>query len=356
MIDIGGSAGHAINNAAHVAGVFSIANVTHAFLWTPTGGMKDLGTLVLDGDVAGVNGSDRVVGFNRADLFSPAHAFLWSSSVGMKDLGTLPGADYSVASAVNKYGQVVGASAHAFSWTSASGMKDLGTLGGEASAALAINDSGEIVGDSYIKGDVSVHAFLWTAAAGMQDLGTLGGTYSSAHAINSLGQVVGRSTTGGDIELAALFVWSAKSGMQNLSSLIPSNSGWQLEDAVSINRYGQIAVRAVRVAAPTTSRGLLLTPIMHTTLQSSGNPSVKGQTVTFTAVVSSIAGPVPKGESVTFTRNGTTILGTATTSQGKAQLSVSSLPVGTNYIHAIYAGDSVYASRTSGVVKQVVTK
>jgi probable HAF family extracellular repeat protein len=55
---------------------------------------------------------------------------------------------------------------------------DLGTLGGTDSAALAVNDAGQVVGESMPRGDATVHAFSWTQAAGMVDLGTLGGSSS----------------------------------------------------------------------------------------------------------------------------------------------------------------------------------
>jgi len=68
-------------------------------------------------------------------------------------------------------------------------MKDLGTLGGINSVAHAMNNRGQIVGESTTAGD-SIHAFLWQNGI-MTDLGTLNGGFSSAAlAINDSGDVV----------------------------------------------------------------------------------------------------------------------------------------------------------------------
>jgi len=92
-----------------------------------------------------------------------------------------------------------------------------------------------------------------------------------------------------------------------------------------------------------------------TTLSSSPNPSTSGQAVTFTASVSSSAGAPPDGETVTF-KESATVLGTGTLSGGSASYTTSALPVGTNAIKAVYGGDTVFATSTSNVVKQVVNQ
>src|SRR5262249_5026054 len=67
---------------------------------------------------------------------------------------------------------------------------DLGTLGGTFTAALAMNEKGQVVGYGDIAGGAEP-AFSWTQATGMIDIGTLGGTFSAAIAVNNRGQVVG---------------------------------------------------------------------------------------------------------------------------------------------------------------------
>ena len=99
-----------------------------------------------------------------------------------------------------------------------------------------------------------------------------------------------------------------------------------------------------------------------TTLTSVPSPSPSGQSVTFTAAVTETNASVdPSGPTgtVTFyscTSNAcgtTTSLGTGTVgSNGQATLSTSSLPVGTNYIEAVYGAsgtNSRGARRTSSL-------
>jgi Bacterial Ig-like domain (group 3)/FG-GAP-like repeat len=90
-----------------------------------------------------------------------------------------------------------------------------------------------------------------------------------------------------------------------------------------------------------------------TVLTSSQNPAIAGQSVTFTATVSSTIGAPPDGETVTFKQNGS-VIGTATTVNGVATFSTSSLPTGKSNIRAGYAGDKSIFSSASAVLVQVV--
>jgi uncharacterized repeat protein (TIGR03803 family) len=95
--------------------------------------------------------------------------------------------------------------------------------------------------------------------------------------------------------------------------------------------------------------------VTTTALSSSPNPSTYGQAVILTAVVSSKSGAPPNGETVTFMK-GTKVLGTGTLSGGSASFTTSTLPVGTNYIKAVYSGDSTFATSMSKAASQVVNK
>ncbi len=92
-----------------------------------------------------------------------------------------------------------------------------------------------------------------------------------------------------------------------------------------------------------------------TTLMSSPNPSLLGQSVTFTATVTpKSSGPVPTG-AVNFEHLGF-VIGTETLSNGVASFTTSTLPANVAVdIVAVYSGSSTYAGSTSAPLAQAVT-
>jgi concanavalin A-like lectin/glucanase superfamily protein/Big-like domain-containing protein/Kelch motif protein len=89
---------------------------------------------------------------------------------------------------------------------------------------------------------------------------------------------------------------------------------------------------------------------------SSADPSLLGQSVTFTATLTSGGNPITSasGETVTFS-DGTTTLGTGTlNSSGQATFSTSTLAVGVHSIRAAYGGDGSFAGSTSPPLTQDV--
>lgn len=102
-------------------------------------------------------------------------------------------------------------------------------------------------------------------------------------------------------------------------------------------------------------------PLSSTTVVTTSNPFVsQGSSVTLTATVSGTqpGGPTPTG-TVQFNYStgsfGDVIGLTTLNASGQAQISTTSLPLGSDLITVIYLGDSAYSSSTSAPVTETVT-
>jgi len=186
-----------INASGVVVGLSSSANYTqHAVSWSSSGALTDLNdadgnsSLTLARAVA-INNSGQIVGTT-----SSFHPFLLDHGVAT-DLGGL-GGFFGQASGINNSGQIVGYSdtvsyqEHAFLYENGN-MTDLGTLpGGNTSTALAINDSGIIIGSSNL-GNGTPHAVVWASNGTIYDINALAPNttyvYTSATAIDSNGDI-----------------------------------------------------------------------------------------------------------------------------------------------------------------------
>lgn len=148
--------------------------------------------------------------------------------------------------AINNLGQVVGQSKlsndstyHAFLYDQGT-MRDLGTLGGSNSIAYDINDNGLVVGTAMIAGG-SYRAFRTAPNAAIDpatdNLGLLNGTTSStARGINQAGQVVGYSEYSSGYGLG--FRTAPGSSIDPTGSSIGAfSSGWSV--AYGINSSGR---------------------------------------------------------------------------------------------------------------------
>ena len=91
-----------------------------------------------------------------------------------------------------------------------------------------------------------------------------------------------------------------------------------------------------------------------TILTSSTNPVTAGQSVTFTASISSACYNAGGTDFVTF-KNGLATLGTASVSNGLATFTTSSLPAGADKIIATFAGDSNLLASTSNTLTETVS-
>jgi probable HAF family extracellular repeat protein len=263
-----------MNDINQIAGVAYPDN--HAFQWE-SGVIKDIGTLGGTRALAwAMNNAGQVTGqsYNSSGVW---HAFLWSKSGGMQDLGVPSGQSRSLGLDVNENAQVAGmaytgneANCRAVLWDNG-GWTDMGTLGGSWAKAKAINNSGHAVGWSYTTGDASqvsvmwkdgaiinlgniaaldindsdqvlglgAHALVWENGT-VTDLGTLGGTQSYGNHINNAGQVAGWAYNASEAMTAV--VWD-HGVITNVNTLLPPGSGWSLLNAIDINANGWIVGR-----------------------------------------------------------------------------------------------------------------
>ena len=232
----------------------SAAQTSHAFLWTQSTGMRDLGTISgwPDSGATGINASGQVVGYDY-QLTGAAATFRWTQSAGQHRLTPI-GTVTNEAFGINAAGAVVGiyyatdGSEHAYFWSQATGVQDLGTLGGNNNTyPRAINSSGQVVGQSGTNSG-SVDAFLWTESTGIQDLGGLpGGIGSVAYAINDTGQIAGQALAADGIGLATIWLNGKVMQIGKLGNCTSLNCSY----ALGINSAGQV------VGASLTTRGTM---------------------------------------------------------------------------------------------------
>lgn len=247
---------------------FPMPTQMRAFIWQD-GVKEDLGTLGgTDSCAVQINQGGQAIGnsftnstVNPVTGLPTIHPFLWENG-NMVDLGTL-GGTIGLANAMNDRGQVVGDSnlagdltSHPFLWDRGV-LTDLGTFGGDNGRAIRLNDAGEVVGEADLPGSENHHAFLWRNRI-MTDLGTLGST-SFAEWVNSKSQVVGRSRIGDPTsDLQHAFLWNRGGPMIDLNTFVPLGSDLTLIDATVINERGEIAAQAM--LANGDQRAVLLIP------------------------------------------------------------------------------------------------
>jgi hypothetical protein len=144
------------------------------------------------------------------------------------------------------------------------------------------------------------------------------------------------------------------------SSIISSGKATFLTSALAAGVHSITAVYSGNATFGTSTSPVLSHTVnkaaSKTSVSSSHNPSVFGQSVTFTATVAAVSpgSGTPTG-TVTF-KNGASALGSVTLVSGKATFSTSALTVGTHSITAIYNGSVDYKTSTSAALTQTVNK
>jgi probable HAF family extracellular repeat protein len=295
------SEAHAINDLGHVVGLSETANGEfHGFLWTPEGGMQDLGLMskywqfgIIQGSgpldingggvIAGRLEIQGIVAFRRTPAEGvvelPRFGALWSLASAINQSGEiggqlqgLPGYPYPVSVIwtatgyeivddqpyafgvhdLNDAGQAVGWADVAgvtrpfFYTRTGSGWTRVEILAGDAGGAqaLGLNGSGQVVG-IFSRMDGGRSGFVWSATAGLDTLPTLvPAGRMDAHDINDAGVVVGSVVPSNFSDRPAVWTPSLTGGWTlQLLPAGPRNSGF----AYSINSRGD-AVGSIRTA------------------------------------------------------------------------------------------------------------
>jgi hypothetical protein len=252
--------------------------------------------------------------------------------------------------------------------------------GGQASGTITFKDGSVTLGAVTVGGNVATLT-VSTLAAGTQSISAIysGDTNFTASTSAPLVQVVNKATP------AIVIVSSlnpARAGQTVTFTVAVSSSAATPTGTVEFLDGAKVLAKATLSAGTakystsklpagsnsitavylgdSNNNGVTSTPVSQviqvvttTTLAASTNPSAYGQALILTAVVTSTIGAPPAGETVIFMQ-GTTELGTGVLSGGTATLSISTLPVGTNSLTAVYAGDASLAASQSKAVSQNV--
>ena len=269
------------------------ANLDHAFFWS-NGTMTDLGTLGGNNSQGlAINHSGAVAGESQTKTGSssflttaPAHKLTalsgMTQALGINDSGQIAGECNELPANPEVFACVV--SSNGTITALGDSVPPLGNSPLSCGVAVAINNNGQALANCTGPGLPDYGAVLW-ANGTPTVVGTLS-TYAPGTALNNHGQVVGIAQTSTGNEDG--FVWNNgtitdlgpgfhpaainDSGVivggqfvdtggtvQNLNTLIPAGSGYQIESATGINDNGQIVANATY--APTgQTHTLLLTP------------------------------------------------------------------------------------------------
>jgi probable HAF family extracellular repeat protein len=256
------------NHGAVASGLVRDGIYTAAVLDSRTGQITSLGSLggvafgSFNGTATSVNDFGEAVGYSYVDDLN-RHAFLYKNGL-MRDLGSLGG--YSAALSINNAGDIVGFSAespfgvaHPMLYRNGT-MSAINPFGDPSNEGIAwkLNDRGVVVGEAM--NGPSTNGFIYFKGA-VTNIGTFpGGRNSFAYAINSAAQVVGvadapfedrcfdyqtQQTVPCTNYVFQGFLYDG-GVMLDLRSLVGSNSGWDVLWPFDINDRGQLTGYGLR--------------------------------------------------------------------------------------------------------------
>ena len=218
--------------------------------------------------------------------------------------------------------------------------------GANAISTIATDNEGKTATDSrnvYL--DAQDPAVTWTPAAGTT-YPTPGNVTISGTATDNLG--ISTITVNG----ATVYTGGSPPQTTVNFSRVINLSGGTHDLTVVVRDLGNRTVSETRTVT-------VIAPESQTTIATSPNPSVSGQTVTFTATVQAAGGATgtPTGL-VQFKVDNTNVGGQVLLSGGQASLTTSTLAIGSRAVTASYAGSSIFlpsSAATTHVVNKIGT-
>lgn len=265
VIDLGASApgrasaANGVNDLGVAVGwVSTSSGQHHAARWGTDGIHADLGTLGGESSEAtAVNDAGVIVGWSEIPGEDQiTHAFRWTQSGGLQDLGTLPGFDDSKATAINESGMIVGTAYRddgvraAVVWQADGSISKIPAPGRTDVAATDVNNAGVVVG--FMSGTTSAvieEGFRWSAQSGLEVLNA--GPRTVPVGINDDGVVAGHMYAprgGGQLELG-VFRWTPTGGFQYLGGPVVAPAYGQNAQAIGVTADGTIVGYEVQVGS-----------------------------------------------------------------------------------------------------------
>ena len=373
-----------VNPSGFQQSVTFTATVSPASSGTPTGtvtfkdGATTLGTGTLGGGVATLATSALAIGTHSITAtYGGDTSFIGSTSSILMQTVNKEGTTTAVVSSLNpsNFGQLVTFTATAAPATSGTPTGSVTFKNGTNTLATRTLSGGSA---TYSSSTLSGGTYSITAVYGGDS--TFAGSTSPVltQVVNKLATTTSAVTTSlnpsmyGQSVTYSASVTSAfgtpngsmtfKSGATNIGSVALNSSGvGTLTTTKTPSGTDSITAVYGGTSNYATSTSPVLTETVSQTstttsaVTSSLNPSTYGQSVTYTASVTSSTGIIPNG-TVTF-KNGTAAVGSAAlNASGIATLNTTKTLAGTDSITAVYAGNSNFAGSTSPVLTQTVNQ
>jgi uncharacterized membrane protein len=213
------------------------------------------------GGAVAINDAGIIAGYVMDQTWDNWAAVVWTA--GQPTRLSMPGGGSAWASDINSGGVLTGSysagsAERAFRWN-AGQVETLQPLQGfAASAGLALNDGGDVVGFSYNATSNITRATMWRGTVAVS-LGEFpGGRYYRAWGVNNQLQAVGGVDSEGQGVRRAAFI--SEDGRMSLLSHLTSE-GWEIIEAMAINDAGQIAAIAVHSTGGFRTYAVRLDPV-----------------------------------------------------------------------------------------------